>query len=96
MQTVLQLGRNVLAVRIEFPAEVADRRGILFDAQMVAQLDLDVPESEEVEYKLKQVTQRAVVCDLCAELHNQQPACVNACPHDAARRVNAWADFPTR
>lgn len=37
------------------------------------------------------VTQRAAVCDQCETLATG-PACVYACPHDAASRVNA-ADF---
>lgn len=37
------------------------------------------------------VTQRAAVCDQCASLPTG-PACVYACPHDAALRVNA-SDF---
>ena len=35
-----------------------------------------------------------VVCDLCSTLPGRVPACVNACPHDAAMRVNARAEFP--
>ncbi len=35
-----------------------------------------------------EVTDRAVVCDQCSGLP-QGPACVYACPHDAAMRVNA-------
>ncbi len=38
-----------------------------------------------------EVTDRAVVCDQCSTLPNG-PACVYACPHDAAMRVNA-AEF---
>lgn len=37
------------------------------------------------------VTERAAVCDQCEDLP-AGPACVYACPHDAAHRVNA-ADF---
>ncbi|MGL4460772.1 MAG: 4Fe-4S binding protein, partial [Planctomycetia bacterium] len=47
---------------------------------------------DEVEEKL--VTQRAVVCDLCSSLPGQVPSCVNACPHEAAMRVNARFEFP--
>ena len=48
--------------------------------------------AEEVREKL--VTDRAVVCDLCSTLSGQTPACVRACPHDAAMRVNARFEFP--
>ena len=34
------------------------------------------------------VTERAIVCDQCSALPTG-PACVYACPHDAAKRVNA-------
>lgn len=37
-----------------------------------------------------EVTDRAVVCDQCSSLPTG-PACVYACPHDAATRVNAAA-----
>jgi Fe-S-cluster-containing hydrogenase component 2 len=50
--------------------------------------------AEEVTQKL--VTERAVVCDLCSSSPGQVPACVNACPHDAAMRVDARLEFPTR
>jgi CRP-like cAMP-binding protein/Fe-S-cluster-containing hydrogenase component 2 len=33
------------------------------------------------------VRQKATMCDLCAELPDQQPSCVYACPHDAAHRM---------
>lgn len=38
--------------------------------------------------KVVAVTERAAVCDQCADLPTG-PACVYACPHDAAQRVNA-------
>jgi Fe-S-cluster-containing hydrogenase component 2 len=41
---------------------------------------------------VKEVTHRAVVCDLCSSLATG-PACVYACPHDAAIRVNASLFF---
>ncbi|MBT6158243.1 MAG: 4Fe-4S dicluster domain-containing protein [Planctomycetaceae bacterium] len=42
---------------------------------------------------IKAVTERAVVCDLCRTLPSQDPACVYACPHDAAIRVNSRQFF---
>ena len=50
--------------------------------------------AEEVTQKL--VTNRAVVCDLCSTQLGQVPACVNACPHDAAMRIDARSEFPLR
>jgi Fe-S-cluster-containing hydrogenase component 2 len=50
--------------------------------------------ADEVTEKL--VTERAVVCDLCSSSLGQVPACVNACPHDAAMRVDARLEFPSR
>jgi Fe-S-cluster-containing hydrogenase component 2 len=44
----------------------------------------------------KMVSERAVVCDLCSTQLGQQPACVNACPHDAAWRIDARAGLPPR
>jgi Fe-S-cluster-containing dehydrogenase component len=38
------------------------------------------------EYKQDWVMQSAVVCDMCSGQMGQQPACVNACPHEAAQR----------
>jgi Fe-S-cluster-containing hydrogenase component 2 len=43
---------------------------------------------------VKEVTERAVVCDLCSSLPSQDPACVYACPHEAAIRVDARSEFP--
>jgi CRP-like cAMP-binding protein len=37
---------------------------------------------------------KAITCDLCS--HLRQPACVTACPHDAAARVEPRAFFSTR
>ncbi|HVX14185.1 MAG TPA: cyclic nucleotide-binding domain-containing protein [Pirellulales bacterium] len=42
----------------------------------------------------KEVSERAVVCDLCAGLDGMGPACVYHCPHDAAIRIDARYDFP--
>jgi hypothetical protein len=91
---VLRRGRNVLAVSVA---------GNFKGGETLLQLRLDevrrpsIPEaiaqdlSEEIVEK--PVTERAVVCDLCSRLP-QGPACVTACPHDAALRVDARANFP--
>ena len=46
------------------------------------------------EFTQEMVMRTAVVCDLCASLPGQDPACVKVCPHDAAMRVDARTDFP--
>lgn len=45
--------------------------------------------------EVTEVTDRAVVCDQCSELPTG-PACVYACPHDAALRVNGMEFFAAR
>jgi CRP-like cAMP-binding protein len=57
------------------------------------QLKLD---SLEAGATLKPVTQQAVVCDLCSSTWSRQPACVYACPHDAAHREDARTFFLER
>jgi CRP-like cAMP-binding protein/Fe-S-cluster-containing hydrogenase component 2 len=87
---VLRPGRNVVAVKAALPAA----------GQAVLDLRLDEVRqppgsSAEVEVTEKPVTERAVVCDQCSSQYGQKPACVNACPHDAAMRVDARFEFPT-
>jgi len=43
---------------------------------------------DEQKVDLKEIKLRAVVCDLCASTSLGTQACVYACPHDAAVRVN--------
>jgi Fe-S-cluster-containing hydrogenase component 2 len=50
------------------------------------------PAGSEAEANQMEVTTRAVVCDLCSSLP-QGPACVYACPHDAAMRIDARSEF---
>jgi Fe-S-cluster-containing hydrogenase component 2 len=90
---LLRAGRNVLAVRVTPMTGSAD---VLLALRLDA---INKPEglanlAEEVTEKL--VTERAVVCDLCSSSPGQVPACVNACPHDAAMRVDARMEFPAR
>jgi CRP-like cAMP-binding protein/Fe-S-cluster-containing hydrogenase component 2 len=90
---LLRAGRNVLAVRVMPNPSSTD---ILLALRLDA---IHKPEglpdlAEEITQKL--VTERAVVCDLCSSSLGQVPACVNACPHDAAMRVDARVEFPAR
>jgi Fe-S-cluster-containing hydrogenase component 2 len=75
-----------LAVSVKPPTEIG---AVLLDAR----LDALAAATQEVEEKL--VTEEAVVCDQCASLAGQRHACVYACPHEAAIRIDAWTDFPT-
>ncbi len=92
-------GRNVLAVQVTPPTNSTD---VLFQARLDEVRRPKVPEAAGVDENIaeeiteKVVTQRAVVCDLCSSSPGKVPACVHACPHDAALRVNARSEFPTR
>jgi CRP-like cAMP-binding protein len=89
----LRAGRNVLAVRATpIPSSTDILLGLRLDAIHKPEGLKDL--AEEVTEKL--VTERAVVCDLCSSSLGQVPACVNACPHDAAMRVDARREFPVR
>jgi Fe-S-cluster-containing hydrogenase component 2 len=88
---VLKAGRHVVAARVAPPAEhtgqVFDLRADIVRRPKAAQLSA-------ADYIEKGVTQLAVVCDLCSTLPGKSPACVRACPHDAAMRVDARRNFP--
>jgi CRP-like cAMP-binding protein len=85
-------GANVLAAQAAPTVNAAD---VLFQLRLDAVRRPEGPANgDEVTEKL--VTLRAVVCDLCSAQYGQVPACVNACPHDAAMRVNARFEFPVR
>jgi CRP-like cAMP-binding protein/Fe-S-cluster-containing hydrogenase component 2 len=78
-------GRHDVAAKVAGP--------VPFDATIFdLRLDLVTSEQEDVEEKL--VTERAVVCDQCSTLSGNRFACVYACPHEAAMRVDAWVSFP--
>jgi CRP-like cAMP-binding protein/Fe-S-cluster-containing hydrogenase component 2 len=95
-KVLLVTGANVLAVQVSANAPPAE---LLLQARLdeVRRPDTSKGVDEEIadEITEKLVTQRAVVCDLCTTLSGQKPACVQACPHDAAMRVNARFDFPS-
>ncbi|MFL6546383.1 MAG: 4Fe-4S binding protein, partial [Candidatus Udaeobacter sp.] len=83
----LRSGDKVLAIAVAPPKEF----GVTV---LDAQIDTLAPESDDVEEKL--VTERAVVCDQCSSLSGERHACVYACPHDAAIRIDSWVKFPAR
>jgi Fe-S-cluster-containing hydrogenase component 2 len=86
---LLRAGRNVLAVRV-----------VPGGKELEVLLGLRLDEVRQpvvlggVTGDVKVVSERAVVCDLCSARHGQRPACVTACPHDAALRVNGRSEFP--
>jgi hypothetical protein len=99
----LYAGANVLAVQVTLAAAAPGAPPLpASDVLLQARLDevrrpevpaeVDEHIAEEITEKL--VTQRAVVCDLCSAQFGQVPACVNACPHEAALRVDARFEFP--
>jgi CRP-like cAMP-binding protein/Fe-S-cluster-containing hydrogenase component 2 len=87
----LRRGWNVLAVEVSGPPE---NGGLLVKARLDEVRRPTVSTGQDVDVAQKMVTERAVVCDLCSDQLGQVPACVNACPHDAAIRVDARFEFP--
>jgi CRP-like cAMP-binding protein/Fe-S-cluster-containing hydrogenase component 2 len=79
-------GTHLIAAKVTAPVPFDS---LIFDLR----LDLVTSEREDVEEKL--VTERAVVCDQCSTLSGHRHACVYACPHEAAMRVDAWVEFPS-
>ncbi len=94
----LIVGRNIIAAQVTPTCKSGE---VLFQLRMdEVKRPMDLPESidtsvaDEVVEKL--VTYKAVVCDLCSTLPGREPACVFACPHDAAMRIDARTQFPAR
>jgi Fe-S-cluster-containing hydrogenase component 2/CRP-like cAMP-binding protein len=81
---IIHAGRNVLAGRAMPDFE---NRDILLDARL-DEIRTPSAKAGSADIAEKPVTQLAVVCDLCSSLPSG-PACVHACPHEAALRVNA-------
>src|SRR5262249_35245484 len=81
-RALLRAGENVLAIRA---TPVAGKRAVLLQAAV-----------DEVRPNGAVIPLKAVVCDQCSTLPDQVQACVHACPHDAAMRVDAWTGFPVR
>ena len=84
---VIHAGRNVLAVQV---MPVAGNHDILLDVRL-DEIRSPSAKAGSGEITEKPVTQLAVVCDLCSSLPSG-PACVHACPHEAALRVNACSN----
>lgn len=90
-QPLLKRGRNVLTVRVK--PTIAENE-VLCDLGLYAVSQPVVPPGVAGEVNQEVVMNTAVVCDLCSSQFGQRPACVNACPHEAALRVDAATFFP--
>lgn len=90
----LRSGRNVIAVRAKPNRDIVDVPILQVRLDAVPRLGTSPDLADEITQKV--VTEQAVVCDLCSDSFGQVPACVNACPHDAAMRVDARLEFPSR
>ncbi|HIN54849.1 MAG TPA: hypothetical protein EYM79_11100 [Planctomycetes bacterium] len=92
---------NWIAVSVDIPQGAESR--VISDGAVVMSLRLDPVQAagvityattEGVALPVVEVpTERAVVCDMCSDLHDNGPACVSQCPHEAAMRVNASEFF---
>lgn len=89
--SILRAGHNIAAARVTPPEGYT---ATIFDLRIDAVNKPKVGRLNPAEYIEKGVTHTAVVCDLCSTIPGKVPACVNACPHDAAMRVNAQTEFP--
>jgi CRP-like cAMP-binding protein len=88
----LRSGRNVLGVWVTPNPNKTDVA--LLKARLDAIQKPQIESPDPAAFTQKQVTEKAVVCDLCSSSFGKVPACVNACPHDAAMRVDARFEFP--
>lgn len=59
----------------------------------VQELSSDLKDLLGPGYVLRNVQEKAVVCDQCSSTPSGQPSCVYACPHDAAIRVEGLRHF---
>jgi Fe-S-cluster-containing hydrogenase component 2 len=93
---LFRAGSNVLAVKLAPPPYVLGKKAVLLDLRLdeihIPNVPPQMREAAEISEKL--VTDLAVVCDQCSSQFGQRPACVTACPHDAASRVDARFNFP--
>jgi Fe-S-cluster-containing hydrogenase component 2 len=105
LQRVLRQGRNEVTVRVRLTANEGQAIAIK-DEEVLLELGLYgvfepiVPRqllgenSQILPENLQRVAKTAVVCDMCGGQSSERTACVNACPHEAAYRVEARKFFP--
>ena len=93
--------KNWIAVSVDIADDAESR--VVSDGDVLMSLRLDPVQSagvityattDGVALPVVEVpTERAVVCDMCSDFHDNGPACVSQCPHEAAMRVNASQFF---
>jgi Fe-S-cluster-containing hydrogenase component 2 len=88
----LRKGTNLLAAEVQVSQDGDAKQEPVFQARLDA-LRSEVTADNPMALASRPVTRRAAVCDLCAE-QPAGPACIRACPHDAARRVDAHSGLP--
>jgi Fe-S-cluster-containing hydrogenase component 2 len=99
LQSVLLLGKNKVEVRLRLRAE-ENASAPLKDDEVLLELGLygvfepAVPPQLVEDYSQDKIMKTAVVCDMCGGQSSERTACVNACPHEAAYRVEARKFFP--
>ena len=86
---MLRAGKNVVTVRVQ-PAEASGE--VLFDLRLDVVRKPEEAFGKGTEVDIKPVKELAVVCDLCSSLPTG-PACVTACPHEAAIRIDATREL---
>jgi CRP-like cAMP-binding protein/Fe-S-cluster-containing hydrogenase component 2 len=87
----LRAGTNLVAVLVKL---VPGKEGTVFDLRIDEVRTPNLPQGIIGEFTEKNYGRLAVVCDLCSSQYGQRPACVTACPHDAAMRIDARFQFP--
>ena len=84
-QAMLRSGANEIAIRLSLGKSTYGET--LLDVGLTGYVPPVVDKTVAGdEYKQDWVMKTAVVCDMCSGQFGQQPACVNACPHEAAER----------
>ncbi|MSQ94295.1 MAG: cyclic nucleotide-binding domain-containing protein [Gemmataceae bacterium] len=84
-QPKLRSGGNEIAITMALAK--SEYGEVLLDAGLTGYVPPVVDKSVAGdEYKQDWVMNLAVVCDMCSGQFGQKPACVNACPHEAAER----------
>ena len=83
-QRQLQSGENHISLEISVGEASYDE--VLLDVGLTGYVEPVVDPSIAGEVEQEWVTQRAVVCDMCSGQLGKKPACVTACPHEAADR----------